>query len=324
MKTAKPPFKITEEALSLSLDIASLLGRIEGFEIRNTVSPQLRKQNKIKTVQSSLAIEGNTLSLEQVTDILDGRRVKGDPKEILEVKNTIALYEESLNFSPSSLRDFKKSHKILMNRLLKDAGKFRSKNVGIVKGAKVKHIAPKPNFVPKLIEDLFHFIKDDATPLLIKSAVVHYEIEFIHPFTDGNGRIGRFWQHLILVQYNPIFTQIPFESVIKEQQKAYYKVLELCDKLGDSTQFIIFSLKTLKTALMRFEKESTYQTFHPQDRLELARTHFLKHYFSRKDYFTFCKTISTATASRDLKFGVEQKLLEKKGEHSRTLYRFKI
>ena len=324
MKEPKPPFFVTEEALNLCLDIASLLGKIEGSHSQKSVAPELRKQNKIKTVQSSVAIEGNTLSREQVTDILDGRQVKGPPKEILEVKNTIALYESVLKFSPSSLRDFRKAHKILMTGLIKEAGQFRSKNVGIVKGDKVKHIAPKPNYVPKLMEDLFRFIKDDPSPMLLKSAVAHYEIEFIHPFSDGNGRIGRFWQHLILVRYNPIFTQIPFESIIKEQQKAYYKTLEICDKQGDSTQFILFSLNTIRTALQRFEKESTsYQQQDPKDRLEQARSHFLKNSFSRKDYMLVHQTLSSATASRDLKLGVDEEILERSGERARTLYRFK-
>lgn len=318
----KPPFTLTEEILSLSLEIATLVGRIEGMGNQTSVDPYLRKQNQIKTIHSNLAIEGNTLSMEQVTAILEGKTVKGNPKEILEVRNAILLYNQVSKFSKHSLTHFKKAHSILMKGLVKDAGKFRGGHVGIVKGSKLQHMAPKPSLVPKLMEDLFQFIKSDSSPLLILSAVIHYEIEFIHPFSDGNGRMGRFWQHLMLVAYNPIFKQIPFETIIKEEQKKYYKVLSICDKKGESTPFILFSLQTLLTALLRFEKESTFSSFRSKERLNFARTAFRKQLFSRKDYILLCKTISSATASRDLKQGVDEKTLKKSGEKSKTLYRF--
>lgn len=318
----RPPFQITEKSLDLSFEIASHAGKIEGMSLGSSVAPHLRKQNQVKTIQGSLAIEGNTLSLEQVTAILEGKRVRGSTKEILEVQNSIELYDKVLTFSHSSLIHFKKAHKVLMKGLVKDAGHFRTTNVGIIKGKAVQHIAPKPSMVLSLMKDLFRFIKEDATHMLIKSAVVHYEIEFIHPFLDGNGRMGRFWQHLMLVQLNPIFTQIPFESVIKEQQKTYYEILAHCDKKGSSTEFIIFSLEVIKQALERYEKECSFQTPTVEDRLAFAKEHFSGKYFSRKDYILLCKTISSATASRDLKFGIDKKLLSKSGERARTLYKF--
>ena len=316
-----PPFKMTAEIIALSLEIAKLVGKMEGFGVKSAV-PFLRKQNQVKTIQGSLAIEGNTLSLDQITSILEGKRIIGDPKEIKEVKNALLLYEQAHQFSYTSSSSFKQAHGLLMKGLIPDAGSLRSKNVGIIAAGHVKHVALKPGLVPNLIENLFLFLKKDPTPILIKSAVVHYEIEFIHPFADGNGRMGRFWQHLLLVHYHPLFKNIPFETVIKDQQQTYYQVLAQCDKSGDSTPFIHFSLQTIRSALMMVEEESILVPIDKKTRLEFAHKHFGNKVFSRKDYILSCKNISTATSSRDLKFGVEQGILTKTGDLSTSLYQF--
>ncbi|MDQ3047246.1 MAG: Fic family protein, partial [Bacteroidota bacterium] len=186
---------------------------------------ELRKKNRIKTIQSSLAIEGNTLSLEQVTAILEDKRVLAPAKDILEVKNAIAAYNRMNTFSPFSTVDICKAHGMLMKGLIQDAGKLRTGNVGIAAGSKVTHVAPKAAMVKGLLKDLLEYAKKDEEVMLIKSCVFHYEFEFIHPFMDGNGRMGRLWQTILLNRYSPIFEFLPVESIIKSKQKQYYQAL---------------------------------------------------------------------------------------------------
>jgi Fic family protein len=201
----KPPFKITPKILNLVSSISTLLGRLESLTVPMP-GPKLRKENRIKTIKSTLAFEGNTFSEEAVSAILENKRVLGSKKEILEVKNAIAVYESIETFKPEGIKSFLSAHFILMKDLVTSAGKFRSQNVGIIKGKAVKHVAPKPNLVPELMAEVFDWIKKDKEiHFLIKSCVVHHEIEFIHPFEDGNGRMGRFWQTLILARNAPIF-----------------------------------------------------------------------------------------------------------------------
>ena len=222
-----PPFKITNKMLKLTADISSLLGK---FDILNIVrpKPKLRKQNKIKTIKSSLAIEGNTFTEEQITAILEGKRVIGSKKEITEVKNALELYDNLNKFNPYNTKSFLKAHKILMKDLISSAGKWRNKNVGILDGSNVKHVAPKPIFVSKLVSELFNWLKTEKdTHFLIKSAILHYEIEFIHPFEDGNGRMGRFWQTLYLSYNEAILGYLPVESLIEQKQKKYYLYYKL-------------------------------------------------------------------------------------------------
>jgi len=286
-------------------------------------SPKLRKQNKIKTIKSSLAIEGNTFHEEQITAILEGKKILGSKKEITEVKNALKLYENIFTFDLAKQKNFLKAHEILMTDLVESAGKFRTKNVGVLDGTKVKHIAPKPNLVPKQIEELLSWLKKDKeTHFLIKSAILHYEIEFIHPFEDGNGRMGRFWQTLLLSKDDPVFEYLPIESLIEKDQQIYYQVLEKCDRSGKSTLFIEFMLDIIKKTLDQFLKELRNAIVTAETRLEKAKEIFLKQKFSRKDYMTAFKNLSTATASRDLKKGVEKKLLTKEGDKNNTIYRF--
>jgi Fic family protein len=243
-----PPYSITPVTLALVAEIAGELGRLSALSGQEKV-PLLRRENRIKSIHASLAIENNTLSLEQVTAVIQGKRVLGPPSDIQEVRNAFAAYEAMNIWSPYKLKDLLAAHRLLMTELVDRPGRFRSGSVGIAKGQKLVHLAPHAEQVHGLMKDLLHWLKyTDAHPL-IASSVFHYELEFIHPFTDGNGRIGRLWQTLILSRWNPLFAYLPVESVIREKQAEYYKVLSACDQAGNSTAFIEFLLNALRTAL---------------------------------------------------------------------------
>jgi Fic family protein len=318
----RPPFKITNKSLSLCTDIARIVGQFEGISSPSP-QPQLRRQNQIRTIHGSLAIEGNTLNLDQVTAILEGRKVLGDPREILEVRNAIKSYEQARKWNSLKEADLLKAHSIMMSGLVPDAGKYRSINVGIIKGSKVGHVAPKPKLVPHLMSELFDFLKRDReTPTLVKACIFHYKLEFIHPFSDGNGRIGRLWQHVILLSESPIFSYIPVESVIRERQAAYYQALSASDKAGDATIFIEFALTTIRDSLAQLMDQIRTKPLTTKDRLEIASSRFGRKSFSRKDYLIIFKSISSATASRDLLVGVQSGELKKDGEKALTRYSF--
>lgn len=317
----KPTYQISNKTLLLISSISKNIGEIEG-RLLESPGPQLRKQNKIKTIQATLEIEGNTLSLDQVTAVLEGKRVLGQKKEILEVKNANELYERIVSLSWFNIGDLLSAHNSLMQNLVSSAGCFRNKNVGVLKGSKVSHVAPKPNLVPELVQNLFNWARTSDLHDLVKSCIVHYELEFIHPFEDGNGRIGRFWQSLMLYNYNSLFKFIPVESLIKDNQKSYYEVLELCDKTGESTLFIEFMLEIIDECLRDYINQFTSVTMTSDERLNYAKEHFGDKSFSRKDFIVLFKNISSATASRDLKEGVELKLLNKTGDSNQTRYFF--
>ena len=316
-----PPFSITPTILSKVGLIERLIGRVEGLD-HPKPQPHLRKSNRVRTVQGSLAIEGNTLDLDQVTALLEGKKVIGRREEIIEVLNAIKVYDHMDSISPLSSKALLKAHRIMMAGLISDAGKWRTKNVGIMKGSSVSHIAPQADRVPFLMADLFLFLKDDLTHPLIRSCVFHYELEFIHPFQDGNGRIGRFWHSLLLYHYHPAFEFIPVESIIKDHQQSYYEALEKSDQAGDSTHFVEFSLSMIHRALEDFLENFSPKPLTATDRLKNAREQFSEKEFSRKDYLNLFKAISTATASRDLKQGVDSGLLTKSGSMALTTYRF--
>ena len=233
------------------IEISRVLGILE-FRVKSDL--KLRKENRIKSIHSSLAIENNSLTEKQVTDIIDGKRVLGDPKEIREVKNAYDAYEEILTLDPYRQKDFLKAHRLLTAGIVNEAGKYRSRDVGIFdEMGNVVHMGARPQYLQALMDDLFTWGKNDNTPELIKSCVFHYEIETIHPFADGNGRMGRLWQTVILANWNPIFAWIPIETMIYENQRDYYKVLEQVDQETNSDRFIEFMLaiilKTLKSYL---------------------------------------------------------------------------
>lgn len=317
----QPPFSITSTILSQATDIAYLLGELDGLAM-DLPKIQLRKENSIRTIQASLAIEGNTLSLEQVSAIVEGTPVIGPEQDIIEVNNALKVYGQFSSFILSSEKDFKRAHKLMMLRLIKEAGQYRSGNVGVFAGSQVAHVAPPAKRVPKLISELFDFLKNDSnTSLLLKACIFHYEVEFIHPFSDGNGRMGRLWQQVILSQYHRIFRYVPIETLIKQKQKEYYKVLSRCDKSGESTLFIEFSLSVIAQALKDYFNNVNHEPKTPYERLEYVRGK-INASFTRKDYCDCLKSVSTASASRDLKYGVENKILTKSGDKRLTVYEF--
>lgn len=317
----KPLYEINNTILKLITAIAEKIGEVNANHL-NRPSPELRKRNRVKTIKASLEIEGNTLSEDQITAIIENKRVTGPKKDILEVINAIDVYEKLPQLNPNSLNSFLKAHKFLMKGLIEFPGKLRTKSVGIFKGSQVSHIAPPADKLDYLMNELFKYYKNSDDPILIKSCVMHYEIEFIHPFMDGNGRMGRLWQTLILMQSYPLFEFLPFETIIKERQNEYYKVLELSDKEGKSTKFIEFILEAINESLEQLLKlQSRLNT--AKDRINFFIETFREEYFSRKDYRNIFKGISSATASRDLKYGVDKKLVLKKGNKRNTRYQIK-
>jgi Fic family protein len=278
----------------------------------------------VRAIHDTLAIEGSTLSMDQVTAILDGRRVAGPALEIREAKNAVRVYRMVETFDPLSVESLLEAHAVMMEGLHPEAGRWRSGSVGIVRGAEVAHVAPKAARVKPLIEELLTFLRDDGvTHPLIKACVAHYEIEFIHPFADGNGRVGRLWQHLVLLRYHPAFRYVPVESVIRDRQQEYYRVLGESDRAGDSTRFVEFSLGAIVEALDELVESSDLRARDAEARLELASHRFGEAWFTRKDYVAVVRAISGATASRDLRRGVESGKLEKEGERAVTRYRYR-
>ena len=243
----KPPFTITPDILNLVADISEQVGRLSASAVN--ASPKLRKQNRIKTITGTLAIEGNTLTEEQITAIIDGKPVLGNVRELAEVKGAIAAYDALSSLSPHNTKDLLAAHGLMMSDILTKAGVFRNKAVGIHKAGVVHHIAPPAHQVSGLIGDLTQWLKEAKDHPLITSSVFHYEFEFIHPFSDGNGRMGRLWQTLILAQWHPLFLSLPMESVIKDHQQQYYQALEEADQQADSTPFIYFMLSVIAQTL---------------------------------------------------------------------------
>lgn len=244
-----PPYQITPAILNRVADISERLGRWSASH-NNSLSPHLRRDNRIKTIQASLAIENNTLSLEQVTAVLDGKRVLGLPHEIQEVRNAFIAYEKLNDWQAHNINHLLAAHHALMKGLLDDAGQFRSGGVGIYRGKELVHMAPPANRVPVLMQQLFDWLKTTDLHPLIASCIFHYEFEFIHPFADGNGRMGRLWQTLILSRWNPILAYLPVETVIRHQQQHYYAALQQADNAAEATPFIGFMLDALHTAMV--------------------------------------------------------------------------
>jgi len=313
----KPPYDISPKILNLITSISEKIGEVNATYL-DKQSPTLRKQNKIKTIHSSLQIEGNTLTQDQITALIENKRIIGPQKDVLEVLNAIKVYEHLERFDWIKEKSFLEAHRLMMQGLVADAGKYRTKGVGIVQGLEVAHIAPPAANVPFLMKDLFAYLKESDEIPLIKSCVFHYEMEFIHPFLDGNGRMGRLWQTIILMHKYPVFEFLPFETLISKTQTEYYRVLSLCDKMGNSTLFIEYMLDVIEQSLAALLKFNN-RTLTANDRIE----YFIgsgKKQFTRKDYMNVFKDISSATATRDLKKAIELKLIEKQGEDNKTLY----
>ena len=249
VRNKKPPFEITEAALSDVMEISELVGKISSTQNLST-SPILRRQNRIRTIYSSLAIEQNTLSLEQVTAVLSGKRVLAPPKDIAEVKNAYEIYDHLAELNPYSLDDLLLAHRTMMQGLVREAGEFRSQPVGVVDNqGNILHFGTLPQYVPSLMEELVQWTESSPFPLLIKSCVFHYEFEVIHPFADGNGRMGRLWHTLLLSKWNPLFAWLPIESIIHDHQAEYYAAINQSNAQGEGTPFIEFMLGIIKEAL---------------------------------------------------------------------------
>jgi Fic family protein len=248
MSRYQPPLTLTTKMLSLVAEISERIGQLTAMDER-LQTPQLRRGNRIRTIQASLAIENNTLSIEQVTAVLAGQRVLGLPREIQEVRNAFAAYEAMPDWQPSCRADLLRAHELLMGGLIDDFGQFRRAGVGICRGDTLIHMAPPPSRVAHLIDDLLGWLGASDWHPLITSCVFHYEFEFIHPFADGNGRMGRLWQTLIISQWRPVLSYLPVEAVIRDQQDAYYAALSAADQLAESTPFVEFMLHALSLAL---------------------------------------------------------------------------
>ncbi|MCO7597429.1 MULTISPECIES: Fic family protein [Pseudomonas] len=249
MSNYLPPLTLTPRMLGLVAQISEHVGLLAASR-DDVLTPQLRRGNRIRTIQASLAIENNTLSVEQVTALLDGKQVLGLPREIQEVRNAFAAYDAMSTWRPDRQADLLAAHGLLMSGLIEDAGHFRQGGVGIYRGARLLHMAPPASRVAMLIQDLLHWLGQSDWHPLIASCVFQYEFEFIHPFADGNGRMGRLWQTLILSRWRPVLAYLPVETVICAQQDAYYSALAAADQAAEATPFVEFMLQALRQALV--------------------------------------------------------------------------
>lgn len=243
-----PPYTMTEEITNLVIEIGEQVGAVAAYDSLQT-NPKLRRESRIRSIHSSLAIEQNTLTLGQVTDVIDGKVVLGAPQDIREVKNAYEAYERVSALDPYNVKNLLLAHKIMMEGLVKDAGRFRSGNVGVYAGSQLIHAGSPANYVPDLIRQLFVWMKNSKLHPLVKSCIFHYEFEFIHPFADGNGRIGRLWQSLILQKWKDFFAWMPIETLIYAKQEGYYNALNISNSAGESTVFITFLLGVIRDAL---------------------------------------------------------------------------
>jgi Fic family protein len=247
MNSYTPPFTLTTEILNLVEQIGEALGRLQ-INQEQQVPPHLRRDNRIRTVQASLAIEGNTLSIEQVTAVLAGKRVLGTPKDVQEVRNGFAAYEQLEQWQAGELKHLCQAHQVLMTGLIDDPGRLRRASVGIKRKEEIIHVAPPAENLPVLLGSLLSWLTSTDIHPLVANSVFHYELEFIHPFMDGNGRLGRLWQTLILGQWRPIFLYIPIETVVHDRQDDYYQALRQSDSEGSSTFFVEFMLSAVLSA----------------------------------------------------------------------------
>ncbi len=244
MSNYKPPYTITSKMVNLISAISEELTKIE-YSKEKIITPKLRKKSRIQTIAGTLEIEGNFLGEEKITAIMNGKRVLGTYEEILEVEGAIEAYRAFEEYRYDRLEDLLDAHKKLMSGILKTAGSFRTINVGVGGKDGISHVAPPYSSVPSLMQDLFDWLKNSDEHMLIKSCIFHYEFEFIHPFSDGNGRIGRLWQSLMLYRWREVFVVMPTESIVRDNQERYYQALEVSGRLGESTPFIEFMLDVI-------------------------------------------------------------------------------
>ena len=313
MYNKKPPFEITNEILDSITEIAELVGLASATQGLST-NPKLRRSNRIRTIYSSLAIEQNTLSLEQVTAVLNGKHVLAPPKDIAEVKNAYEIYEMMDTLNPYSVDDMLSAHEVMTRGLVDESGCFRSGPVGVVdKKGNILHMGTLPAYVPTLVYELMDWIQSSDIHMLIKSCVFHYEFELIHPFADGNGRIGRLWHTLLLTKWKPMFAWLPIESIIHDRQDEYYKAINQSNYEGESTAFIIFMLDAIKEALTE-AVETTVLTEKMSD-TEL-RWYKIEQFLQKNEIITNADVrqmfqVSSATANRILAKLTDEDLIQK-------------
>lgn len=313
MYNKKPPFEITNEILDSITEIAELVGQVSATQ-GLSANPKLRRSNRIRTIYSSLAIEQNTLSLEQVTAVLNGRHVLAPPKDIAEVKNAYEIYEMMDTLNPYSVDDMLSAHSVMTKGLVDESGCFRSGPVGVVdKEGNILHMGTLPAYVPNLVYELIDWIQSSDIHMLIKSCVFHYEFELIHPFADGNGRIGRLWHTLLLTQWKPMFAWLPVESIIHDRQEEYYKAINQSNYEGESTVFIVFMLDAIKEALT--EAAETTVLAEKMSDTEL-RWYKIKQFLQKNEIITNADVrqmfqVSSATANRILAKLTDEGVIQK-------------
>ena len=315
MKHKKPPFEITNQIIDYVAEIAELVGRLTTASPLST-SPTLRRANRIRTIHGSLAIEQNTLSLEQVTAVLNGKHILAPPKDIAEVKNAYEIYERLDELDPYSVDDLLTAHGIMTRGLVEESGVFRTRPVGVVDSeGHVLHFGTLPQYVPDLVMELLDWAKTSEVHMLIRSCVFHYELELIHPFADGNGRVGRLWHTLLLSKWNPAFAWLPVESIIHDRQQEYYAAINASNDAGESTLFIEFMLSAIKASLMDAISASDEMSDGKIDKATL-RSKKIEEYLKTHDYIMNADVrelcgVSSATANRILAGLVSEKKIIK-------------
>lgn len=311
MKNKKPPFEITNQMIDYVAEIAELLGKLSAASSLSA-NPTLRRSNRIRTIHGSLAIEQNTLSLEQVTAVLNGKHVLAPPKDIAEVKNAYEIYERLDELDYYSVDDLLMAHGIMTRGLVEESGVFRTRPVGVVDSkGQVLHFGTLPQYVPNLVMELLDWAKTSEVHILIRSCVFHYELELIHPFADGNGRMGRLWHTLLLSKWNPAFAWLPVESIIHDRQQAYYDAINASNNAGGSTVFIEFMLSAIKASLI----EAIDSSDGTMDKATL-RWKQIEAYLETHDYIMNANVrelcgVSAATANRILVKLVDEDKLQK-------------
>lgn len=328
MRNKKPPFEITNQMIDYVAEIAELVGNLNVTN-RLTANPTLRRSNRIRTIHGSLAIEQNTLSLEQVTAVLNGKRVLAPPKDIAEVKNAYEIYERLDELDPYSVDDLLTAHGIMTRGLVEESGMFRTRPVGVVDNeGHVLHFGTLPQYVPDLVMELLEWAKTSEVHMLIRSCVFHYELELIHPFADGNGRVGRLWHTLLLSKWNPVFAWLPVESIIHDRQQEYYDAINASNDAGESTPFISFMLSAIKASLIEAINSNDEMSDGKIDKTTL-RWNKIQEYLKTHDYIMNADVrelcgVSAATANRILSTLADDKKLTKCHEHGHWSYRLKL
>ena len=327
MKSKKPPFEITNAMIDRVAEIAGLVGRLSTSQLSS--SPTLRRASRIRTIHGSLAIEQNTLTLEQVTAVLSGKRVLAPPKDIAEVKNAYEIYEHLDQLNPYSVDDLLTAHGVMTRGVVEESGVFRSRPVGVVdKDGHILHFGTLPEYVPNLVMELLDWVRDSDVHILIRSCVFHYEFELIHPFADGNGRVGRLWHTLLLSTWNPAFAWLPVESMIYAHQQEYYAAINASNEAGESTVFIEFMLSTIQASLIDAirtrDEMSDGKTDKAAVRREQIKRFLESHPFiMNADVRTLCN-VSAATANRILAELVKEETLVKYREGGHWAYQLNM